>query len=485
MTYLEFHFVFTLPWLAVLAGAAVWARRNGRPMAGPERSDRFALLVLLAHLVMAFVYTTPWDNYLVYREVWGYPPGRVWFTVGYVPIEEYAFFVIQTAASGLALFALLRSRRWERFAGPLPGVVVRWAGASIFMVAAVVGAAALAWPSGTYLGLIVAWAAPILAIQWGFGGDFLVRRWRLVATAIALPTVWLWCADWTAIQLGIWWISPSLTTGIAPFGLPIEEALFFLVTNMLVVFGMTMALDPQASRRAADLWRRRGAIWQWAILGWVVAMVPAPLLPDRFLPLAYLSTGLLVIATLVPIVQRFGARAWWAFACAVTFGWAIEAIGTATGIPFGRYDYLNGGPTFLGVPLLVPLGWWAFVVVAMSVAPVQRRWLWAPVALVTWDVGLDPLMVDRGVWAFASGAWFGVPLSNFVGWFVSGMILVRALTWIEPRLATSTIPAFRVVYLVQAGFIGVGLTLFGLPWAGLVAAVVMASFAAWSWRSST
>ena len=52
-------------------------------------------------LLLAFAYTTPWDNYLVFREVWGYPPGRVLATIGYVPVEEYAFFLLQPIMTGL------------------------------------------------------------------------------------------------------------------------------------------------------------------------------------------------------------------------------------------------------------------------------------------------------------------------------------------------------------------------------------------------
>lgn len=109
VTYLQFHLVFVLPWIAVLGVMALRARAAGRPVAGARApSDRVAWLALAAHVAVALLYTTPWDNYLVARGVWGYPEGRVWFTVGYVPIEEYLFFVLQTVLAGLTLFALLR-----------------------------------------------------------------------------------------------------------------------------------------------------------------------------------------------------------------------------------------------------------------------------------------------------------------------------------------------------------------------------------------
>jgi putative membrane protein len=483
VTYLQFHLVFTLPWLALLTGAAWRAARAGRSLAGDHGpSGRFARRALLAHMVIAFAYTTPWDNYLVAREVWGYPPGRVLATVGWVPVEEYAFFLIQTAGTGLFLLWLMRIRTWRRDPRPLPEAWIRWGGAAVLLVLAALGATALAWTSGTYLGLITAWALPVLALQWGFGGDLLLRRWRLVAWAALVPTVWLWFADRIAIGSEIWWISAPLTTGLAPLGLPIEEALFFLVTNLLVVFGMTMALDEAALARARSLWARRTEAWRVLLLGWAVSMVPAPLLPERFLPLAYLSTLLLALGLLGYALERYGPRALAAFGIAFAFGVAVEALGVRTGVPFGAYDYLASGPSVAGVPLLVPLGWWAFTLVALAAAPRAGRAWWAPVALVAWDLGLDPLMVDRGVWRFEQGVWFGVPLSNFLGWLLAGAVLVRLLLWTLPDLRDDRAPVLRVVYAVQAAFMGLGLALFGMPLAGLVAAAAMGGFAAWAWR---
>ncbi|MEL7363476.1 MAG: lycopene cyclase domain-containing protein, partial [Bacteroidota bacterium] len=98
MTYLGFHAVFTLPLLAALW---LWPPR-------PLSANREAQRALGLIVVIAFVYTTPWDNYLVYREVWGYPPERVVARIGYVPIEEYMFFVLQSLITGLFTLRVLR-----------------------------------------------------------------------------------------------------------------------------------------------------------------------------------------------------------------------------------------------------------------------------------------------------------------------------------------------------------------------------------------
>lgn len=55
---------------------------------------------------------------------------------------------------------------------------------------------------------------------------------------IAVPTIYLWFVDTLALRRGTWVITSGTKYGIHLWdGLEIEEALFFLVTNMLIVFG--------------------------------------------------------------------------------------------------------------------------------------------------------------------------------------------------------------------------------------------------------
>lgn len=261
MTYLEFHVVFILPLIVLLTILAWWDVRRGKLLAGNLGSgNRAALISIGIHLLLAMVYTTPWDNYLVYRNVWGYPEGRVLFTIGYVPFEEYLFFMFQTIIAALFLFFLARRGKPVNFEIG-SGFRTRVLGVLTAFVVFMVGAVALTFPKGTYVGLILVWAMPVLMLQWGFGGDILVRRWRLVLAAVMIPTLYLWLADGYAIvKDGIWWINPELTTGWQVAGLPIEEMLFFLMPNLFVVFGMTLGLHPLAFKRARQYGKRVGIL---------------------------------------------------------------------------------------------------------------------------------------------------------------------------------------------------------------------------------
>ena len=65
---------------------------------------------VIATTIAALIYTTPWDNYLVATRVWYYDPARVWNVVlGYVPLEEYLFFILQVILASLITLRLMRS----------------------------------------------------------------------------------------------------------------------------------------------------------------------------------------------------------------------------------------------------------------------------------------------------------------------------------------------------------------------------------------
>ena len=477
MTYMQFHIVFTFPIVAI---AIIWysiSLRIKAPSYGKFATlIRWPAIALLAHVVMALLYTTPWDNYLVANGVWGYPEGKVLATIGHVPIEEYLFFVLQTVITGLLL--LILGIRFKESKAPnisesrLFRPIV--AGGFVFVAAVGLVLTQISW--GLYLGLILVWACPILAIQWGFGGDFILRRAKLWVVAVSIPTIYFWFADRIAIGLNIWWISADYTTGIGLLGLPLEEAVFFLITNLMVVSGMLLVLERESRARLTGLLITPGLWWKAILVLWAISMMPTPLFPEFFPLFSYVSTVLLAIGVLGAVRAFIGKKAWLLIIVTIGFGIAIELLGTGTGIPFGNYTYGAPGPSILGVPILVIVGWWSFTILAIAAAPDRGiRWL-APLFLVAWDLGLDPLMVDQGFWQFDPvGRYFGIPISNFVGWYVAGVILVSILLRIEPRLRCKELKTLRIVFVAQCFLMMVGLIIFGLYVAALVSFIAIAA----------
>lgn len=243
MSYFAFHLVFTLPPILLLA----FVQRQ--PLAGIGGFRAWLGLPLI--VLLALVYTTPWDNYLIWRDVWHYGTGRVVGTIGYVPVEEYLFFLLQPILTGLWLYWLL-----PRISEPVEqeySTGVQTSGTLLWIVLSIVGALMLQWDRSVYLGLILVWAGPVLALQWAVGGQQLWGMKRTWLTSTLIPTLYLWCADRVAIGQGIWSISDVYTTGFELLGLPIEEATFFLVTNLLVTQGLLLLLLMRRSLLKPDM----------------------------------------------------------------------------------------------------------------------------------------------------------------------------------------------------------------------------------------
>ena len=59
-------------------------------------------LVLLA----VMIFTTPWDNLAAKWGIWGFPREKYSLRIGYLPVEEYAFFLLQSVNVMLAVRAL-------------------------------------------------------------------------------------------------------------------------------------------------------------------------------------------------------------------------------------------------------------------------------------------------------------------------------------------------------------------------------------------
>lgn len=119
-------------------------------------------------------------------------------------------------------------------------------------------------------------------------------------------------------------------------------------------------------------------------------------------------------------------------------GFAIEALGVATGFPFGSYDYSGElGPKLAGVPLIIPLAWtwmaWPAWLTAVRLTGSRAgRIALAAVGLAAWDLFLDPQMVAEGYWRWrdatpALPGLPGIPVSNYLGWLLFAVLLMTAL----------------------------------------------------------
>lgn len=181
------------------------------------------------------------------------------------------------------------------------------------------------------------------------------------------------------------------------------------------------------------------------------------------------------------------------FFASTTISLSMELLGTSTGLPFGPYAYTDFlGYKILGhVPYSIPLSWFymgftSYVLASLLVT--QLRWrrqtLWSVLLgvyfLTVWDLTLDPAMVSNAlpvhfwVW-YTSGPYFGMPISNLLGWSVTGLIFmsVGRLLW-RSNLETTRVAAWLPfgVYLANTCF-AIVLTLSTGIWQPSIIAIIL------------
>ncbi len=152
----------------------------------------------------------------------------------------------------------------------------------------------------------------------------------------------------------------------------------------------------------------------------------------------------MAVLPLLPVFMYAPSLGWartglfFVWGCAI--GGASELTGTMSALtvngvalPFGAYEYTHWlGPKFGGhVPYFIPLSWFAMSIVSLDLAyrAVSSRWailLTAATFMTLWDVSLDPAMnYVFPFWTYeVDGFFYGMPLSNWIGWFVVSLLIM-------------------------------------------------------------
>jgi putative membrane protein len=112
----------------------------------------------------------------------------------------------------------------------------------------------------------------------------------------------------------------------------------------------------------------------------------------------------------------------------------VENLGVTTGFPFGRYYFVElMGPKLFHVPVLLGMAYIGMAYVSWMLARLIVGHPYAPVSgirvaalplvasfvMVAWDLAEDPVwstVLHGWVW-LDGGPWFGVPISNYLGWY--------------------------------------------------------------------
>jgi uncharacterized membrane protein len=172
------------------------------------------------------------------------------------------------------------------------------------------------------------------------------------------------------------------------------------------------------------------------------------------------------------------------FVAAFGISLASELLGTTTGFPFGPYSYTTQLGYLVGgrVPFNIPTSWFFMLYASLALCgrllaardDARSRWKWAAVAaliLTAWDVSMDPAMVATTHWLWRlpdvsdaslvrrlalADLFYGMPLTNWLGWLLTGFVVARVLLAIVPpsgwaeRVSPSRLPL--VLYAVNGIF---------------------------------
>ena len=190
--------------------------------------------------------------------------------------------------------------------------------------------------------------------------------------------------------------------------------------------------------------RYRG--WLWALLVIYALARAAQLIPDRIPMVAVVSLHVLppLAFALVhgAIVYRRRGILTFVLLCLV-IGNALENLSVVSGFPFGHYHFTGVmGPKIFAVPILLGLAYigmgyisWivARLILGDAAGPltgsrILTRPLAAAFVMVAWDFSMDAVWSNlvRGWTWQEGGAYFGVPVSNFMGWYLTVYLIYQS-----------------------------------------------------------
>jgi uncharacterized membrane protein len=128
-------------------------------------------------------------------------------------------------------------------------------------------------------------------------------------------------------------------------------------------------------------------------------------------------------------------------ALCLVVGNIFENLSIFTGFPFGHYYFTDVmGPKLFHVPILLGLAYvgmgylsWTLCRVILGSQEVSVGWrvitlpLIASFIMVAWDLSMDPVwatFLHSWIW-LRGGAYFGVPISNFLGWYLTVYVIYQ------------------------------------------------------------
>ncbi|MDP9243517.1 MAG: carotenoid biosynthesis protein, partial [Chloroflexota bacterium] len=209
----------------------------------------------------------------------------------------------------------------------------------------------------------------------------------------------------------------------------------------------------------------------WGLVAiYVVLTAGRTIAPDVFGAVWMIPTLLPVVFLVVHGARVYGVRTTLVFAAIVlVVSNFFENLSIATGFPFGNYHYSSfAGPTLFDVPLLIGpaylgMGYLSWTLARLLLGRTRGALTGASLIavptvasflMVAWDLTFDPVASTiNGFWTWEQGgSYFGVPFSNFLGWFMTVFIFFTLFAVYLSRRVQAPASAARLAggYWLQA-----------------------------------
>jgi len=185
-------------------------------------------------------------------------------------------------------------------------------------------------------------------------------------------------------------------------------------------------------------------------------------------------------------------------AITLSISFLLELIGVTTGYPLGvtySYDKSFSPINVLGLPIIVPINWAVINILGYGIVTsiltlsgkgkpnassrkisIVLLIILDALVVTAMDVILDPLRVAQGAWIWEyGGPFYGVPISNYVGWIVVSAVSIGIFRIIEYKRpgeerilkgGMSGMPP--VIYMLIAGYLVISAIDIGMLDAALI-----------------
>jgi putative membrane protein len=158
---------------------------------------------------------------------------------------------------------------------------------------------------------------------------------------------------------------------------------------------------------------------------------------------SFVATALIFIVVFLYAVERYGKRnALIFFVVTSVVSLFFENLSVVTGFPFGFYHY-SPSLGVLAVPLIIifeyfAMGYLSWILAHILTGQYSKKLegkqifivpLIATFIMVMWDLTVDPISATlQGLWVWTyPGPFFGIPISNYFGWFLVVYIFLQIL----------------------------------------------------------